>query len=48
MPMKTLIINELQPNPYKRHMNKKLIFHSNTNNGTNDIDNHYNRTLREP
>ena len=46
--METLIINELQQNAYKRHMNKKLIFHSNTYNGTNDMDTYYNRSLTEP
>ena len=45
--MKTLIINELQLNAYKRHMNKKLIIHSNIDNGTNDMYNYCNRTLRE-
>ena len=48
MPMKTLIIHELQLNAYKKHMNKKLIIHINGYNGTNDMDNYYNRLLTEP
>lgn len=48
MPMKTLIIYELQQNAYKKHMNKKLIIHSNTYNGTNDMDTYYNGPLTEP